>query len=64
MMPANLPDKAFLRPDEVAEVIGISSRTVYRLIKAGRLPAVRNRRGRLAVPQEIVREMIVQGERQ
>src|SRR5512139_3744885 len=34
-------DEAFLTTDEVLEYLQVNLRTVYRLIKAGKLPAVR-----------------------
>lgn len=40
-MPANHPDDVFLTTEEVLEYLQVNLRTVYRLIKAGKLPAVR-----------------------
>ena len=41
-VPLNLPtDESFLTTEEVLEYLNINLRTVYRLIKAGSLPAVR-----------------------
>ena len=40
-MPLTLPDKRFLRPDEVAALLAFSRRTVYRMIRDGRLPSVK-----------------------
>ena len=41
-MPLNLPtDESFLTTEEVLEYLNINLRTVYRLIKAGSIPAVR-----------------------
>jgi len=34
-------NKQFYRPDEVARVLALSRRTVYRMIRDGRLPAVK-----------------------
>ena len=34
-------DEAFLTTEEVLEYLQVTQRTVYRLIKAGRIPAVR-----------------------
>ena len=34
-------EKKFYRPDEVAEIFRISIDSVYRLIKTGKLPAVK-----------------------
>lgn len=38
---AELPDVRFLTVAEVAEVMRVSKMTVYRLVHAGELPAVR-----------------------
>lgn len=35
-----LENKTLLRPDEVAAILGVSKRTVYRLIESGALDAV------------------------
>ena len=41
-MPLNLPnDDVFLTTEEILEYLQVNLRTVYRLIKAGRIPAVR-----------------------
>ncbi len=41
-MPINLPtDETFLTTEEVLEYLNVNLRTVYRLIKAGSIPAVR-----------------------
>ncbi len=41
-MPLNLPtDEVFLTTEEVLEYLQVNLRTVYRLIKAGKIPAVR-----------------------
>jgi excisionase family DNA binding protein len=41
-LPANFPtDEVFLTTEEVLEYLQVNLRTVYRLIKAGRIPAVR-----------------------
>lgn len=41
-LPRNLPtDEVFLTTEEVLEYLQVNLRTVYRLIKAGRIPAVR-----------------------
>ena len=40
-MPLTLPDKRFFRPDEVAAILAFSRRTVYRMIRQGRLPSIR-----------------------
>ncbi len=41
-MPLHLPqDEVFLTTEEVLEYLQVNLRTVYRLIKAGKIPAVR-----------------------
>ena len=40
-MPLILPDKGLFRPDEVAALLSLSRRTVYRMIRQGRLPSIR-----------------------
>jgi excisionase family DNA binding protein len=41
-VPLNLPtDESFLKTEEVLEYLNVNLRTVYRLIKAGSIPAVR-----------------------
>ena len=41
-MPLNLPtDEVFLTTEEVLAYLQVNLRTVYRLIKAGKIPAVR-----------------------
>ncbi|MCL6620465.1 MAG: helix-turn-helix domain-containing protein [Syntrophobacterales bacterium] len=47
--------KRFFRPDEVAEILCLSRRTVYRMIKDGRLPGTRFGSG----PWRIARENIL-----
>jgi excisionase family DNA binding protein len=37
----DLPLKKTLRPDEVASVLSLSRRTVYRWVRSGRLPSLR-----------------------
>lgn len=37
----NLPDKAYYRPDEIAEYFNVSRRTVYVWIDTGKLQAVK-----------------------
>jgi excisionase family DNA binding protein len=36
-----LPSKRFFRPDEVAQLLALSRRTIYRMIRDGRLQGVR-----------------------
>lgn len=37
----NLPEKAYYRPDEIAEYFSVSKRTVYVWIDTGKLPAIK-----------------------
>jgi len=36
-----LPPKKFFRPDEVASILALSPRTIYRMIRDGRLPSAK-----------------------
>ncbi len=54
---AELPDVRFLTVAEVAELMRVSKMTVYRLIHAGELPAVRFGRS-YRVPEEAVTEAL------
>lgn len=40
-LPRRLPRPQFLKPNEVAKVLRVSTMTIYREIENGRLPAVR-----------------------
>ena len=53
-LPDLLPQKRFFRPDELAAVLELSRRTVYRMIRDGRLAAVRWGGGPWRIPQEAV----------
>lgn len=46
-----LGNKRFFRPDEVAQILALSRRTIYRMIRDGRLPAVRLGGGPWRVPR-------------
>jgi len=47
--------KKLFRPDEVAQILCLSRRTIYRMIRDGRLPAVRLGSG----PWRIYRETLL-----
>ena len=47
--------KRFYRPDEVAEIFGISQRTVRRLMDCGKIPAARIGAGR-RIPGAFIKE--------
>jgi len=44
--------KRMFRPDEVARILCLSRRTIYRMIRDGRLPAVRLGQGPWRIPRE------------
>lgn len=46
--------KRFYRPDEVAELLQLSRRTVYRMIRDGRLAGVKWGKGPWRIPGETV----------
>jgi excisionase family DNA binding protein len=48
--------KKLFRPDEVAQILCLSRRTIYRMIRDGRLPAIRLGAG----PWRISRETLLQ----
>ena len=54
---AELPDVRFLTVAEVAELMSVSKMTVYRLVHAGELPAVRFGRS-YRVPESAVVEAV------
>jgi excisionase family DNA binding protein len=47
-----LQNKRFFRPDEVAAVLALSRRTIYRMIRDGRLPGVQWGSGPWRIPRE------------
>ena len=51
-----LPKKSY-RPDEVAEILCLSRRTVYRMIKQGRLQAMRFGNGPWRIPWQTLEEI-------
>ncbi len=53
--------KALLLPDEAAALIGKTRRTVYRMIRAGKLPSVL-RAGGLRVPREALVKFMEEGD--
>lgn len=55
---SELPDKALLRPDEVAEYFSVSTRTVYRWIECGTLGAVKVGGDCIRIPRESVEKSL------
>jgi excisionase family DNA binding protein len=58
-MPSELAEVRFLTVAEVAAIMRVSKMTVYRLVHAGELPAVRVGRS-FRVPEEAVHEYLRQ----
>ena len=46
-----LQHKRFFRPDEVAAILALSRRTIYRMIRDGRLPGVKWGSGPWRIPR-------------
>ena len=44
--------KRFFRPDEVARLLALSRRTIYRMIRDGRLQAIKWGAGTWRIPRE------------
>lgn len=56
--PDSLPlTKRFFRPDEVAQLLALSPRTVYRMIRDGRLPGVKDS-GPWRIPRETLERLL------
>ncbi len=49
-----LPNKRFFRPDEVADFLLVTKRTVYRMIRDGRLEGVDLQRRPWRIPREAI----------
>ena len=50
--------KRMFRPDEVAQILCLSRRTIYRMIRDGRLPAVRLGSGPWRIPREVLLSLL------
>jgi excisionase family DNA binding protein len=50
--------KRFFRPDEVAGILALSRRTIYRMIKDGRLPGVKLGPGPWRIPRESLMNLL------
>lgn len=57
---AVMGQRRFYRPDEVAQLLQLSRRTVYRLIRDGRLAGVKWGKGPWRIPAEIVKGLVPQ----
>ena len=52
--------KRFFRPDEVADILCLSRRTVYRMIRDGRLSGVRLGSGPWRIARESIKHLVPQ----
>jgi len=52
-----LQKKRFFRPDEVAAILALSRRTIYRMIRDGRLSGVKWGTGPWRIPRESLAEL-------
>lgn len=59
-----LQNKRFFRPDEVAEILALSRRTVYRMIRDGRLNGVRWGSGPWRIPRETLAALLAEESQQ
>jgi excisionase family DNA binding protein len=50
--------KRFFRPDEVAQILELSRRTIYRMIRDGRLQGVRLGSGPWRIPKEALANLL------
>jgi len=51
-------DKRFFRPDEVARLLALSRRTIYRMIRDGRLQAIKWGSGPWRIPREALQALL------
>jgi iron complex outermembrane recepter protein len=54
----SLMQKRFYRPDEAAAILVISRRTVYRMIRDGRIPGVKWGGGPWRIPRESLTSLL------
>ncbi len=55
-----LQQKRFFRPDEVAAILALSRRTIYRMIRDGRLPGVKWGAGPWRIPRESLASLFLE----
>jgi excisionase family DNA binding protein len=53
-----LQNKRYYRPDEVAAVLALSRRTIYRMIRDGRLPGVKLGTGPWRIPRTSLENLL------
>lgn len=56
----NLPEKAYYRPDEIAEYYQVSRSTVYLWIETGKISAVKVMGTTIRIPREALSIMVEQ----
>ncbi len=56
------PHKRFYRPDEVAALLDLSRRTIYRMIRDGRIPGIKWGSGPWRIPQESLAGLLSEDE--
>jgi len=54
----NLPDKAYYRPDEIADFFRVSKKTVYNWIETGRLAATKIAGTSVRIPREALQDIV------
>ena len=54
----SLNNKRFFRPDEVGRLLALSRRTIYRMIRDGRLHSVKWGSGPWRIPREALKAML------
>ena len=53
------PSKKFFRPDEVAQFLALSRRTIYRMMRDGRLPSFRpGGSGAWRIPRQALADLV------
>lgn len=55
-----LQNKRFFRPDEVASILALSRRTVYRMIRDGRINGIKWGNGPWRIPRESLTSVFVE----
>jgi len=61
MIKRNVPMEYLLRPEEAAQILGVSRATLYQLIRAGKMPSVKIGRSR-RIHAEALRKWVTQHE--
>lgn len=59
----NLKDKEYLTVRDVAELLGYSTDSVYRMIKSGRLPAVRFSERKTIIKRSVLKQVLAPSSR-